>query len=94
MTKEEVIIRMARQTTLSQNQAREAIEALTSIFSDSFVKKENVTLRGFGTMKVILRKGKKARDISRKNSVMVPEHYTVKFIPSAILKKNLWKLSK
>lgn len=86
MTKNDLADALVGKTTLTKSQALNAIEGLMEVTSEAFAKGENIYLRGFGTFRVVERKEKTARNISRGTSVTVPAHHTVKFIPSSELK--------
>ena len=60
-----------------------------SVMSDTFVKGHNIYLRGFGTFKVRTTKPRKARNISRGETVIIPPRKSVKFVPCEGLKERL-----
>lgn len=89
MTKNDIADKLVSQTTLTKSQALSAIEGLMKIASAALAKGDNIYLRGFGTFRVVERKAKTARDISRGTSVTVPERKVVKFIPCKELKEQV-----
>ena len=91
MTKEELAMEIAANANLSKSDALTAIETLMKVMSGAFARKENVTLRGFGTFQIVHREAKKGQDINRKMEVIIPAHDTVKFVPSKTLKRRMEK---
>jgi len=89
MTKQELATRIAIETGFSRNDALLAVEGLMTVMGDTFVEGHNIYLRGFGTFKVRTTKPKKARNISRGETVIVPPRKNVKFVPCENLKKRL-----
>lgn len=89
MTKNDIADKLVSQTTLTKSQALSAIEGLMKIASAALAKGDNIYLRGFGTFRVVERKAKTARNISRGTSVTVPERKVVKFIPCKELKEQV-----
>lgn len=89
MTKQELATRLADETGLSRNDALRAVEGMMTVMGDSFVAGHNIYLRGFGTFKVRTTKAKKARLISRGETIILPPRKSVKFIPCEGLKKRL-----
>lgn len=91
MTKQELVKKLYYATSLTMLQADEAVEAIRDIMCEAFAQGESIYLRGLGTFKVLQRKEKVARDIKRRKPIVIPPRKTVKFIPSASLKKQLLK---
>lgn len=89
MKKNDIADKLVSQTTLTKSQALSAIEGLMKIASAALAKGDNIYLRGFGTFRVVERKAKTARNISRGTSVTVPERKVVKFIPCKELKEQV-----
>lgn len=79
MTKKELAKKVAEQTDLTQPQALAAVNAMIEAASCALSVGDWVILRGFGSLKPIQRKGKVARDITRKAAVWIPPHKIVKF---------------
>lgn len=90
MTKNDIAARLCdRIPDLTRSMALHVADALPEILSDAFARGENLYLRGLGTFEVKTAKEKKARDISRKATVTVPAHRTVRFKISKLLKKRM-----
>ena len=89
MTKQELTNRLADETGLSRIDALRAVEGLMTVMSDTFAAGHNIYLRGFGTFKVRTTKPRKARLISRGETISLPPRKTVKFVPCENLKERL-----
>lgn len=72
MTKQELAAKVAEKTGTSQCQAVSAVEAFMETVVDTVSGGDEVTLRGFGTFKTVVRREKKARDISRRETITLP----------------------
>lgn len=73
MTKQEVATSVAKKIDIDHRQAVKAVEAVMETIMDAVSGGDEVTLRGFGTFKTVIRRAKKARDISRRETIMIPE---------------------
>ena len=62
MNKAEFVNAMAEQTGLSKKDSEAAINAFVNIVSDELVKKEKVSLIGFGTFETRERKARQGRN--------------------------------
>lgn len=89
MVKQDLIEELADRTSLTRSQATAAVETITAIASEQFVKGEDIILRGFGAFKVVQVKEKVGRNISKGTPIVIPAHNAVKFQPSKELKKAL-----
>lgn len=92
MTKEQLVYRVASTTGITQKDCRYAVEAMVNAMRDEIMSGGEVTIRGLGTLKVVNRKPKVARNISTGEALNVPEHRAVKFIPAAELKKAVYNV--
>lgn len=73
MTKQEVAAKVAEGAGISKYQAVNAVEVFMETVIESVESGNDVTLRGFGTFKTVVRRAKKARDISRGETITLPE---------------------
>ena len=73
MTKQEIVANVAEKTNISQHQVMKVVEAVMEVITDTVCVGNEVTLRGFGTFKTVIRRAKKARDISRGETITLPE---------------------
>jgi DNA-binding protein HU-beta len=81
MTKADLTNKISGQTGLEKAEVKKIIETFTEVIKDSMSKNNDIFLRGFGTFLVMKKAEKAARDIRRKKSVIIPEHYKPKFKP-------------
>lgn len=96
MTKADVVNLVTSKTDIEKSQVSKTIEAFMDIIKDSLEKGENVYLRGFGTFEIKKRAEKKARNISKNTTVIVPAHHIPFFKPSNLFAervKNSTKLN-
>ena len=82
MTKQELVRKISHETGIDQLTALASVEALMNIIKDTIESGENVYLRGFGTFNLKKRATKTARNITKKVSIIVPEHKIPSFKPS------------
>lgn len=62
---------------------------MMEVMAESFIIGHNITLRGFGTFKVITRKARTGRDFRRKEVLRLPSRRIIKFVPYNDLKNAL-----
>jgi DNA-binding protein HU-beta len=86
MTRKDVAEKMAEKTGLSIEQSEQAVIAFIQTVTESVHDKKSVYLRGFGTFMLKLRKEKKARNISKGTTVLIPAREEFFFKPSKSIK--------
>lgn len=74
---------------LSKAQAIHAVDDIVASIERALQRGEVITLRGFGTLRVVNRKAKVARNITTGTKIDVPAHATAKFTPCKQLKNLL-----
>lgn len=89
MTKAELVTSICARTGISREMALDALEATMASIKESILKGEDVTLRGFGTFGVKVRKEKVARNITKNTTVIVPAHKAVAFKPAATFEEEV-----
>lgn len=82
MTKAELVIDVALKTGLPRTEIMTVVEAAMESIEDKMAEGENIYLRGFGSFICKKRAQKVARNISKKTSIIVPEHNIPAFKPS------------
>jgi DNA-binding protein HU-beta len=82
MTKQDLVNEVSKSTGVEKIAVEKTIEALMETVRVSMAKNQNVYLRGFGTFVVKKRAKKTARNISKKTTVIIPEHFVPTFKPS------------
>ena len=81
MTKQDLAAKVAEKTGIGHLQSVKAVEAVMETIVESVSDGASVFLRGFGTFKPVIRKAKKARDISRGETITLPETKKLVFKP-------------
>ena len=79
MNKAELVEQVATQTGLTKKTSREAVDAMTSVITDSLVRGEKVTLVGFGTFQVRERKARKGVNPQTRETIQIPAKKVPKF---------------
>ncbi|MDR1680092.1 MAG: integration host factor subunit beta [Prevotellaceae bacterium] len=82
MTKADIVNEIAKETGIDRLTVLNAVESFMDNVKKSLVKGENVYLRGFGSFIVKTRAQKTARNISKKTTIIIPEHKIPSFKPS------------
>lgn len=91
MTKAEIANEIARTTGLDKAAVVTVIENFMTVVKDSLASGENVYLRGFGTFDIVRRAEKKARNISKNTTLVVPAHNIPHFKPCDAFKEQVAK---
>ena len=90
MTKAEFVKTLKEQAKLSTlAQAQAAYESLFAVIKASLKKGDDVTVTGFGSFKIIQRKGRKGRNPRTGKAIQIPAKKVVKFTPGKTLKESL-----
>ncbi len=82
MTKADIVNEIAKSTGIEKSSVQITVEAFMESVKDSLVLNQNVYLRGFGSFIVKKRAQKTARNISKKTTIVIPEHFIPSFKPS------------
>ena len=85
MNKTELIEALSLRTNTSKKAAKETVEALIEVISETLAKKEEVALTGFLTLKTVVKAATTARVPGTDRIVDVPAKTVVK----AVIGKNL-----
>lgn len=89
MTKNDLINRVSNRSGYTRQQVSDIIEASMDVMTESFAEGHNITLRGFGTFKVLTRKARPVRDFHNNRSIEMPAKRVVKFVPYNGLKNAI-----
>lgn len=81
MTRLEIVTQIALSTG-TETTAVAVVENLMEQVRESLIGGENFYLRGFGTFLRKCRKAKKARNITKNTTIVIPEHDIPAFKPS------------
>lgn len=82
MTKAEIVNEISKNTGIDKATVLIAIEAFMDSVKESLEAGENVYLRGFGSFILKKRAEKLARNISKNETLTIPEHNIPAFKPS------------
>lgn len=84
MTKAEIVAEIAQKTGIEKAAVQTVVEKFMESVKNSMVNGENVYLRGFGSFVVKTRAEKKARNISKQTTIVIPAHNIPSFKPAKI----------
>jgi len=82
MTKQDLVNDISKKTGTDKLAVSKTIEAFMETIKGGMVKNQNIYLRGFGSFIVKKRAKKTARNISKKTTIIVPEHFVPAFKPA------------
>jgi len=82
MTKADIVNEISRKTAIEKTTIEKIVEEFMESVKGSLISNQNVYLRGFGSFIVKKRAEKKARNISKNTTIVIPEHYIPSFRPS------------
>ena len=89
MRKVDVVKKIAEKTGVEKTAVLVTVEEFMSLVKSALASGENVYLRGFGTFEVKHRAEKAARNITKGNQIIVPEHDIPHFKPSKDFKASV-----
>jgi DNA-binding protein HU-beta len=82
MTKADIVNNISEKLGLEKGETQKVIELFMETVKGSLAEGNNVYLRGFGSFITKKRAEKVGRNISKKTSVIIPEHFIPAFKPS------------
>lgn len=92
MTKRELVVRIAEETGLSQQQVFAVVQKTLDYITESLVKGETIEFRDFGVFEIKTRKPRIGRNPNKpENTVVIPERRVVKFKPGKDMKAKVLK---
>jgi nucleoid DNA-binding protein len=89
MHKSELVRAIALQTSLNQEQAKEALEAFVSTIALASYDNEDVVIAGFGKFVVKVLPEREGRNPATGAKIVVPSSKTVVFKPSSTFREKL-----
>ncbi len=89
MNKGDLVNKIAEETSLSKAQSGEALNAVLDSISDALEAGDKVTLIGFGTFSVSLRKERQGRNPQTGENITIPAKASVKFKPGKELSESV-----
>ena len=94
MTKRDLVVKIAKETKLIQNDVADVVQMTLDYVADELAAGNTIELRNFGVFEVKIRKSRKGRNPNRpKNEVVIPERAVVKFRVGKELKDRVEKLN-
>ena len=91
MTKAELISLISKSTGTEKSEVLNVVTSFMAEVKKSLEDGENVYLRGFGSFIVKKRAEKKARNISKQTTIIIPEHYIPAFKPAKVFMDTIAK---
>jgi len=92
MTKRELVVRIAEETELSQQQVFSVVQKTLDYITESLEKGENIEFRDFGVFEIKTRKSRIGRNPNKpSNTVVIPARRVVKFKPGKEMKARVLK---
>lgn len=82
MTKAEAIAKISENTGIDKATVSDTLEAFFNTVKETLMEGDALYVRGFGSFINKKRAAKKARNISKKTTVMVAEHHVPSFKPA------------
>ena len=86
MNKQDLIVKIAKDTGSSKAGAAAAVESLIDGITKSLKKGDAITFVGFGTFKTANRKARTARNPQTGATIKIPKRRVVRFSPGKALK--------
>lgn len=81
MTKAELIKEISQETGIQKKVVEETIEVFMKITKRSLIDRQSIHLRGFGSFHLKTKREKKARNIAKNETIVIPEHMIPTFKP-------------
>ena len=89
MHKRELVARVARRTSLTQKQTREALDAILDITTEALIGGDPVTLTGFGRFELREYKGRRVRHPQTGQPCATESRQLPAFHPYPVLKRRV-----
>lgn len=94
MTKADIVNEISKSTGIDKASVLVTVEKFMEIVKDSLANEEDVFLRGFGSFIVKTRSQKTARNISKGETIIIPEHKIPAFKPAKVFMEQVKENSK
>jgi len=93
MTKRDLVVRIARQTGLNQNDVMDVLQLALDTISNELAVGRGIEFRNFGVFELKVRQPRVGRNPNAPtNTVQIPERVVVKFKPGKIMRSQVDKL--
>lgn len=93
MTKRDIVVRIAEETKLTQNEVAEVVQKTLDYIAEELAEGRTVELRNFGVFEITTRKARKGRNPNKpQDEVIIPERTVIKFKTGRELKDKIEKI--
>ena len=89
MTKADIVNEISQKTGIEKATVLATVEAFMETVKDSLAGGNEVFLRGFGSFLLKKRATKTARNISKKTTIIIPEHHIPAFKPAKVFLQSI-----
>ena len=89
MTKADIVNEISQKTGIEKATVLATVEAFMETVKDSLAGGNEVFLRGFGSCILKKRATKTARNISKKTTIIIPEHHIPAFKPAKVFLQSI-----
>ena len=89
MTKADIVNEISQKTGIEKATVLATVEAFMETVKDSLDGGNEVFLRGFGSFILKKRATKTARNISKKTTIIIPEHHIPAFKPAKVFLQSI-----
>ena len=89
MTKADIVNEISQKTGIEKATVLATVEAFMETVKDSIAGGNEVFLRGFGSFILKKRATKTARNISKKTTIIIPEHHIPAFKPAKVFLQSI-----
>ena len=89
MTKADIVNEISQKTGIEKATVLATVEAFMETVKDSLAGGNEVFLRGFGSFILKKRATKTARNMSKKTTIIIPEHHIPAFKPAKVFLQSI-----
>ena len=89
MTKADIVNEISQKTGIEKATVLATVEAFMETVKDSLAGGNEVFLRGLGSLILKKRATKTARNISKKTTIIIPEHHIPAFKPAKVFSQSI-----
>ncbi|CAB4244556.1 Bacterial nucleoid DNA-binding protein [Methylacidimicrobium sp. AP8] len=94
LTRRDLVVQVAEETNLPQQQAAKVLGSLLRILMESFANRQNIELRNFGVFEIALRRARVGRNPrSPGRDITIPPRAVIRFKPGKQVKRILQKVT-
>lgn len=89
MTKNELIEKVARKSSLTKRASNDAVNATFNLIRDALVRGDKVVISGFGTFLMRSRAARRGRNPQTGQAIQIPQKKTPGFVAGKTLKRQV-----